>query len=205
VGAATPVRLGPPKSPELNICVVGDLGVAPPSQGVLFTRQNDLDFNSCFVGNMHSSLRKQMRTRRRLAAITFFGATILISDPASTFSQSRRVKLNENAFAYAKELITRGNVTVDKKNEWQRHHPTAQEENEFIRAHGFAEYGKWHLGIDQSHGEKTKTRYKFPFGDFKNVHRSGLLAVKSRAHQFGYSDIENAAERLLEMMGSPRK
>jgi hypothetical protein len=31
-----------------------------------------------------------------------------------------------------------------------------------------------------------------------------LLAVKSRAHQYGYSDIENAAERLLEMMESKR-
>jgi hypothetical protein len=32
-----------------------------------------------------------------------------------------------------------------------------------------------------------------------------LLAVKSRAHQYGYSDIENAAERLLEMMESKRE
>lgn len=78
-------------------------------------------------------------------------------------------------------------------------------ENEFIRAHGFAEYGKWHLGIDETHAEGTKARYKFPFGDFMNLHRSGLLAVKNRAHQFGYADIEKAAIQLLEMIDLKRK
>jgi hypothetical protein len=134
--------------------------------------------------------------------VTVLTATILFTPLASSFGQSAKVKLNENAFAYAKELIARGNVVVDKKNEWQAHHPTAQGENEFIRGHGIAEYGKWHLGIDEAHAEGTKARYKFPFGDFKNVYRSGLLAVKSRAHQFGHIEIENAAAHLLELLNS---
>ena len=81
----------------------------------------------------------------------------------------------------------------------------AEAENEFIRVHGFAEYRKWYLGIDETHGEGTKARYKFPFGDFKNIHRCGLLAVRSRAHQYGYVDIENAAIRLLEMIDFKRQ
>ena len=129
-------------------------------------------------------------------------AGILISCPALSFAQSRTVKLNENAFAYAKELIAQGRVVVDKKNGWRDHHPMAEEENEFIRVHGFAEYRKWHLGIDETHAEDTKARYKFPFGDFKNLHRCGLLAVKSRAHQFGYADIEKAAIQLIEIVNS---
>lgn len=132
-------------------------------------------------------------------------AAILISAGVSSFAESKTTRLNENAFAYAQDLITQGHVVLDKKNEWGDHHPTAQQENDFIRDHGFAEYSKWYLGIDATHVQSSKARSKFPFGDFKNIHRCALLAVKSRAHQYGYSDIENAAERLLEMMESKRE
>ena len=139
---------------------------------------------------------------RRLVPAILLLAGILIFCPALSFAQGRPVKLNENALAYVKELIAQGRVVVDKKNSWRDHHPMAEAENEFIRVHGFAEYGKWHLGIDETHAEGTKARYKFPFGDFKNLHRCGLLAVKSRAHQFGYADIEKAAIQLIEIVNS---
>jgi len=142
---------------------------------------------------------------RRLVPATLLAGSILISCPALSFAQSRTVKLNENAFAFAKEMITQGRAVVDKKNSWRDHHPMAEEENEFIRVHGFAEYHKWCLGIDETHAEDTKVRYKFPFGDFKNIHRCALLAVKSRAHQYGYSDVEDAATQLLEMIDLKRK
>ncbi len=83
---------------------------------------------------------------------------------------------------------------------WSERQPSAKEENEFIRLHGFGEYAKWHLGIDDRYAENTKRRYKFPYGDFKNVHRSGMLAVQSRAGQYRYYDIENAAAQLKAMM-----
>jgi hypothetical protein len=146
-----------------------------------------------------------MTNRIRLIPATLLAGGILISCPALGFAQSRTVKLNENAFAFAKELITQGRAVVDKKNSWKDHRPMAEEENEFIRLHGFAEYRKWHLGIDETHAEDTKARYKFPFGDFKNIHRCALLAVRSRAHQYGYLDIENAAIQLLEMIDLKRK
>jgi hypothetical protein len=107
-----------------------------------------------------------------------------------------RLKLNENAFAFARQLISTGHVVADGKGGWREHRPSADEENEFIRLHGFAEYSKWHLGIDERYPENTKSRYKFPYGDFKNIHRCGLLAVKARARQYGYSEIENVATQL---------
>jgi hypothetical protein len=143
-----------------------------------------------------------MKNRIQLVRATFLAASILITYPASSFGENGKLRLNKNALAYAKELIAQGRVVVDKKNSWRDHHPMAEAENEFIRLHGFAEYGKWHLGIDETHAEGTKARYKFPFGDFKNLHRCGLLAVKSRAHQFGYVDIEKAASRLVEIVNS---
>jgi hypothetical protein len=72
--------------------------------------------------------------------------------------------------------------------------------NEFIRLHGFREYAKWHLGIDDRYAENTKRRYKFPYGDFKNVHRCGVLAAQSRAGQHKYYEIENAAAQLKTMI-----
>ena len=110
------------------------------------------------------------------------------------------VKLNRNAFAYAKELITEGRFVFDERDAWSEHQPSAEDENEFIEAHGFHEYARWHLGIDDAEDEQTKKRYKFPFGDFKKVHRCGLLSAESRAGQYKHFDIENAAAHLHGMI-----
>jgi hypothetical protein len=116
---------------------------------------------------------------------------------AAVAAQSRKsIELNESAFTFAVELIKEGQVVADGKGAWTKHRPSADEENEFIRVHGFAAYAKWHLGIDRRFSENSKRRYKFPYGDFKNVHRCGMLAVKARARQYGYADIENAAAEL---------
>jgi hypothetical protein len=103
---------------------------------------------------------------------------------------------NENAIPFAGQLIAKEHFIADGKGAWNEHKPSADQENEFIRRHGFGEYAKWHLGIDPRFAENTKRRYKFPYGDFTNVHRCGLLAVKARARQYGYTAIENAASKL---------
>jgi len=114
------------------------------------------------------------------------------------------VQLNQSALSYAKELIKEGHVVADGRGAWRRHQPLPEEENEFIRLHGFSEYAKWHLGIDDAHAENTKARYKFPYGDFKNVHRCALIAAKSRAGQYKHYNIENAALELDEMISMSR-
>ena len=134
--------------------------------------------------------------------VAFCGASLTV---ANERQRSDPIKVNLAAQEHAKNLIQQGHVIVDKRNVWSEHQPSAEEENEFIRQHGFEEYAKWHLGIDERHAEDTKARYKFPYGDFKNVHRSALLAAKGRARQHSYSDIENAAVQLLEMIHSEKK
>jgi hypothetical protein len=115
------------------------------------------------------------------------------------------VKLNKQAFDHAKELIGKGCVMVDERDAWSEHQPSAEEENEFISEHGFDEYAKWHLGIDDAEGKETKGRYKFPYGDFKNVHRCALLSAESRAGQYKHYDIENAAHQLHGMIEVEKK
>ena len=112
------------------------------------------------------------------------------------------IRLNQDAFDYARELIKQGHVVADDRGAWSQHQPSVEEENEFIRLRGLGEYAKWHLGIDDAHGEKTKGRYKFPYGDFKNVHRCALLAIESRAAQYKHYSVENAALELRKMISA---
>jgi hypothetical protein len=110
------------------------------------------------------------------------------------------VRRNRRAFDHAKELIREGRIVVDERDDWSEHQPSAAEENKFLEQHGWGEYGKWYLGIDDEENEQTKGHYKFPYGDFEKVHRCGVLSAESRAGQRKYFDIENAAAHLHGML-----
>ncbi|MEA2782869.1 MAG: hypothetical protein QOK29_4413 [Rhodospirillaceae bacterium] len=110
------------------------------------------------------------------------------------------VKLNQKSYDYARKLIENGKAVLDERREWSKHQPSTQDENRFIEAHGFAEYERWHLGVDEEQPEGRKARYKFPYGDFENVHRCAVLTAESRAGQYKYIDIELAAAHLHGML-----
>lgn len=109
-------------------------------------------------------------------------------------------KLYESGFDHAKQLILQRQVTVDGRNAWSVHQPSPQRENDFIEEHGWAEYGKWHLGLDDKEPEDKKAHYKFPYGDFKKVHRCAILSAESRAGQYNDFDIELACAHLHGMI-----
>jgi hypothetical protein len=113
-------------------------------------------------------------------------------------------ELNRRGFDHAKKLVAAGEVVLDDRDAWSEHQPTAAQENEFIDKHGIDEYARWHLGLDPSHGEEAKARYKFPYGDFTAVHRCGVLSAEVRAAQQNYTDIEVAAAHLHGMLDSKR-
>jgi hypothetical protein len=110
------------------------------------------------------------------------------------------MKLNETAYDHARQLIEDGRVVRDERDDWSEHQPSAEDENEFISRNGFREYAKWHLGIDETEGEETKARYRFPYGDFENVHRCAILAAESRAGQYKHLDIGRAVAHLHGML-----
>ena len=74
------------------------------------------------------------------------------------------VKLNRKGFAFGKELVIEGRSVRDERDAWSEDQPSAEQENEFIRAHGIKAYAKWHLGIDTEHAEDTKGGTSFPSG-----------------------------------------
>jgi len=113
-------------------------------------------------------------------------------------------KLNERAYQHAQTLIAERRCVLDARDDWSEHRPSAQAEDRFIEEHGWDAYQDWYLAVDDEHGEDTKARYKFPYGDFENVHRCGVISAESRAGQYRQPDVEEAARHLLRMLDELR-
>jgi hypothetical protein len=113
---------------------------------------------------------------------------------------AHQVKLNERAYDHATKLIADGKAALDERDAWSEHQPSSQQENDFIRDHGWNEYARWYLGINEEASDETKERYEFPYGDFEKVHRCGVLSAESRAAQYKHADIETAAAHLHGML-----
>jgi hypothetical protein len=114
--------------------------------------------------------------------------------------QYMSVKLNRRAYDYAGKLVQEGRVVLDDRDAWSEHQPSAADENQFIEEHGWDEYAKWHLGVDDEHKANAKGHYKFPYGDFRDVHRCAVLSAESRAGQYKHDDIKQAAAHLHGML-----
>ena len=72
------------------------------------------------------------------------------------------VKLNSSAFDHAKKLIKEGKFVLDDRDAWSEHRPTAQQENSYIKEHGYDEYERWYLGIDDEATPATKGAVQVP-------------------------------------------
>jgi hypothetical protein len=112
--------------------------------------------------------------------------------------QKMVVKLNKDAVEYARSLVHHGKAVHDQRDAWSEDAPSPKDENAFIDKNGYAEYAKWHLGVDSSKPAETKGRYSFPFGDFSRVHRCAVISLESRAAQNDHNDIAKAAKDLLQ-------
>jgi hypothetical protein len=112
------------------------------------------------------------------------------------------VKLHRAAYEKARDLIDEGKAVIDERDDWSEHQPSSEDENRFLKEHGWSEYGKWFLGIDEEADRETKAHYKFPYGDFEAVHRCGVLAAESRAGQYKHADIKDAAAHLHGMLNA---
>lgn len=107
-------------------------------------------------------------------------------------------RVNDDGVAKARSLIDAGQYVLESS--WSDEQPSASEENADIERHDVDQFGEWHLAIDTGASEGTKDRFGFPYGDFRRVHRSALIAAKSRAAQNGHDDVAHAADELLERL-----
>ena len=67
-------------------------------------------------------------------------------------------------------------------------------ENAYLAHHSFDEYAEWHLGLTEGASDGTKARYAFAYGDFRRLHRSGIIACHYRAAEWRHKESELAGE-----------
>ena len=106
--------------------------------------------------------------------------------------------LNKRAFEKAKQLIAGRQYVLD--SDWGDVQPQAAAENAYLESHSWEEYGEWHLGLTEGPPDGTKARYAFVYGDFRRLHRTGLIACHYRAAEWRHKEIELAAHELLQLL-----
>ena len=57
-----------------------------------------------------------------------------------------------------------------------------------------------HLGLTDGASDETNVRYAFVDGDFRRLHRTGLIACQYRAAEWRHKEIELAAHDLLQLL-----
>jgi hypothetical protein len=108
--------------------------------------------------------------------------------------------LNEAAVDHARRLIDAHQYVLDSN--WGDVQPSADDENAYLESHPWQDYAEWHLGLTDGAADETKARYAFVYGDFRRVHRTGLIACQYRAAEWRHKAIELAAHELLQHLDS---
>ena len=106
--------------------------------------------------------------------------------------------LNEAAVQRAEALIDARQYVLD--SDWGEVQPNATAQNDFLSSHGWVDFATWHLGLTDGATNETKARYAFVYGDFRRVHRSGLIACVYRASEWRHKKVELAAHDLLQRL-----
>ncbi|MDQ6946126.1 MAG: hypothetical protein M3256_07595 [Actinomycetota bacterium] len=110
--------------------------------------------------------------------------------------------VNDKAVARARKLIDARQYVL--KSSWADVQPSAEDENRFLESHSWDEFSEWHLGLTEGATDETKARYAFGYGDFRRLHRTGLMACVFRASEWGHKEIELAAHDLLQHLDNSR-
>jgi len=106
--------------------------------------------------------------------------------------------VNERAVARARGSIEARQYVLN--SDWGDVQPSAADESTFLESHSWDEYAEWHLGLTEGANDETKARHAFVFGDFRRVHRTGLIACQYRAAEWRHKDVELAAHDLLQLL-----
>ena len=107
-----------------------------------------------------------------------------------------RYTVNDEAVERARKLIDARQYVID--SDWGEAQPKPDDENAYLRRHDWADYAAWHLGLTDGATDETKGRYAFVFGDFRRIHRSGIIACHFRAAEWHHKEVELAAHELLQ-------
>jgi hypothetical protein len=91
--------------------------------------------------------------------------------------------VNPDAVAQAERLIDSRQYVLD--SDWGQVQPRASDQNAYLERHSWQEYARWHA---------------FVYGDFRRIHRMGIIACMYRAAEWRHKEIELAAHDLLQRL-----
>ena len=106
--------------------------------------------------------------------------------------------VNPAAVAHAERLIKARQYVLN--SDWGSVQPSAEDKNRYLDKHSWEDYAEWHLGLTEGAADRTKARYAFVYGDFRRIHRMGLIACQYRAAEWRHKEIELAAHELLQRL-----
>jgi hypothetical protein len=106
--------------------------------------------------------------------------------------------VNPAAVRRARQLIDARQYVLN--SDWGEVQPNAEAQNTYLKSHSWEEYAAWHLGLTEGATDETKARYAFVYGDFRRIHRTGLIACVYRASEWRHKEIELAAHDLLQRL-----
>jgi hypothetical protein len=110
--------------------------------------------------------------------------------------------VNKEGVEHARKLIDGRQYVLESA--WGDVQPSAADENAFLESHSWDEYAAWHLGLTDGVQDETKARYAFVYGDFRRLHRMGLIACQYRAAEWRHKEVELAAHELLQHLDGTR-
>ena len=122
----------------------------------------------------------------------------MVAPPGGNYHRMASYWVNKRAVSRARRLIRSRQYVLD--SDWGDAQPKAVHENAFLRSHSWSEFAEWHLGLTEGAADETKARYAFVYGDFRRVHRTGLIACQYRAAEWRHKEIELAAHELLQLL-----
>lgn len=100
------------------------------------------------------------------------------------------LKINPPGVAHALYLVKTGRYAINTV--WEHNCPTEAQQRAYRAEHGDDELGKWYLACDDD-------GYALPHGDFRRVHRSGVVAAKRAAETQGCGELAAAADEILDL------
>jgi hypothetical protein len=104
--------------------------------------------------------------------------------------------VNERGVEHARRLIEARQYVLESN--WGEVQPPAKAQNAYLEKHTWDDYAGWFLGLTEGPADHTKARYAFVYGDFRRLHRTGLIAVHYRAAEWRHKAVELAAHELLQ-------
>jgi hypothetical protein len=110
--------------------------------------------------------------------------------------------VNPEGVAWAQHLIDRGQYVL--QSDWGKVQPGPRDQNDYLGSHSWPDYSRWYLALTDGAREDTKARYAFAYGDFRRLHRMGIIACHYRAAEWRHKEIELAAHELLQRLDNRR-